>query len=98
MSQLRPHSVLIFRLGSIGDTVVALPCFHAIERAFPSHRRVLLTNALTSQRTSSAEAVLDGTGLIDEVIYYPAGGLDPRHTWRLMRRLNRQRWAAMVYL
>jgi heptosyltransferase-3 len=54
MTLVPRDAVLIFRLGSIGDTVVALPCFHAIERAFPGHRRVLLTNSLTSVRASSA--------------------------------------------
>jgi hypothetical protein len=31
--------VVIYRLGTLGDTVVALPCFHLIARAFPNAAR-----------------------------------------------------------
>ncbi len=36
--------VLIYRLGSIGDTVVALPCFKLIARVFPEAERCVLAN------------------------------------------------------
>ncbi|MGO9513640.1 MAG: glycosyltransferase family 9 protein [Steroidobacteraceae bacterium] len=98
MSGNRQDCVLIFRLGSIGDTVVALPCFHGIARTFSNHRRVLLTNAVTSSRTSSAESILDGTGLVDEVIYYPGGDFGVRPMMRLAREIRRLRPAAMIYL
>jgi hypothetical protein len=75
MSFEKPTSVLIFRIGSIGDTVVALPCFHAIARAYPRHRKVLLTNAVASARASSVESVLKGSGLIDGTVYFPAHSL-----------------------
>ncbi len=90
--------MLIFRLGSIGDTVVALPCFHAIARAFPNHRRVLLTNALTSARASSAESVLDGSGLVDEVLYYPVGDFSIRQMLTLRRQLRSLHASFMIYL
>jgi heptosyltransferase III len=94
----RRDCVLIFRLGSIGDTVVALPCFHAIARTFPSYRRVLLTNALTSIRASSAESVLADTGLIDQTIYYPVGDFRWSSAMALNRELRRLRPATMIYL
>ena len=90
--------ILIFRLGSIGDTVVALPCFHAIARAYPQYRRVLLTNAVTSVRASSAESVLKGTGLIDEVIHYPSGGLTVKNAAALIGQLRHLGAACMIYL
>lgn len=94
----RRDCLLIFRLGSIGDTVVALPCFHAIAHAFPTHRRVLLTNALTSIRASSAESVLAGTGLIDEAIYYPAGDSHLKSAIALNRVLRDLRPVMLIYL
>ena len=36
--------VLIYRLGSLGDTVVALPALHLVARAFPQAERRMLTN------------------------------------------------------
>jgi ADP-heptose:LPS heptosyltransferase len=90
--------VLIFRLGSIGDTVVALPCFHAIARRFPHSRRILLTNSLTSVRASSAESILDGTGLVHEVIYYPVGDFSLTRILALRREIRRLNPSVLVYL
>ena len=39
--------ILIYRIGSLGDTIVALPCFHLIERLYPNAERVLLTEQVT---------------------------------------------------
>jgi heptosyltransferase III len=99
MSDERRPSVLIFRIGSIGDTVVALPCFHAIARAYPRHRRMLLTNAVASARESSVESVLKGSGLIDATVYFPVGPDQVTQSmigvWRELRQLNPE---ALVYL
>jgi heptosyltransferase-3 len=65
---LQKPSLVIFRIGSIGDAVVSVPCFHAIARAFPQHRKVLLTNTIDMARASSVESILHGTGLIDETV------------------------------
>jgi len=94
----RQDCILIFRLGSIGDTVVALPCFHAIARAYPRSHRVLLTNSLNSVRASSAESVLVGTGLIDETIYYPVGDFSLKSVMALSFELRRLHPASLIYL
>jgi ADP-heptose:LPS heptosyltransferase len=92
------RNLVIFRHGSIGDTVIAVPCFHAIERAFPHHRRILLTDALLSARASSVETVLEGTGLIQEVVYFPVGRGKLSHSVALARRLRQLDADALVYL
>ena len=58
-------TVLIFRLGSLGDTVVALPCFHKIAKSFPEARRIVLTNVPVASNAAPLLQVLDGdlTGL-----------------------------------
>jgi heptosyltransferase-3 len=98
MGAERQPNLLIFRIGSIGDTVVALPCFHAIARAYPRHRRILLTNALASARASSVEAILDGTGLIHEAIYFPVGRGKLKYSLALAQRLRRLAADALIYL
>jgi heptosyltransferase-3 len=65
-------TILIFRIGSIGDTVVALPCFHKVSREYSSYRRILITDIPAARKAAPAEAVLTNSGLIDEVIYFPA--------------------------
>src|ERR1700722_5788151 len=94
----KSENLIIFRIGSIGDTVVALPCFHAIARAFPDHRRVLLTNALASAKDSSVESVLQGTGLIDSPVYFPVGDGKVRSAAGLVQRLRAQGARQLVYL
>jgi len=91
-------SLVIFRIGSIGDTVVALPCFHAIARAFAEHRRVLLTNVADSAKASTVETLLDGTGLIDETLHFPVGAGRVAYFMALARRLRQLRPEALVYL
>ncbi len=67
------RKVLIYRLGSLGDTVVALPCFHLIARAFPSAQRVMLTNHPVHAKAPAAADVLRRSGLVDGYIGYNAG-------------------------
>ena len=79
--------VIIYRLGSLGDTVVALPCFHAIRRAFPDRRLLCLTNVPVSGKAAPLAVILRAGGFIDDVIDYPVGTRSPlalgRLTWRL---------------
>jgi ADP-heptose:LPS heptosyltransferase len=78
------ETILIFRIGSLGDTVVALPCFHRIARSFPNARRILVTDTPASAKAAPAESVVGGTGLIDDVIYFPP----PPRRWRDFARLR----------
>ncbi len=64
-------TVLIFRIGSLGDTIVALPCFHRVARSFPNARRIVITDRPASQKAAPVESVLGGSSLIDGSIYFP---------------------------
>src|ERR1700692_4764763 len=66
------ETIIIFRIGSIGDTVVALPCFHRIARSFPNARRILVTDVAASQKATSVESIVGRSGLVDGVIYFPS--------------------------
>jgi len=65
--------VLIYRLGSLGDMVVALPCLHLIERRYPDAKRKLLTNFPVNAKAPAAAAVLGESGLLDGYVRYTAG-------------------------
>jgi heptosyltransferase-3 len=101
--------VLIYRLGSLGDTVVALPCLHQIARAFPNAERRLLTNLPVHSKAPAAFAVLAGSGLIatgslpgrpDGAAYfrYPVGTRDWGELRRLRAEIRAWRPQALVYL
>ncbi|HEU4459533.1 MAG TPA: glycosyltransferase family 9 protein [Methylibium sp.] len=91
-------TVLIFRIGSLGDTVVALPCLHRIAQCYATSRRVLLTNVPVSTKAAPAQAVVGGVGLIDDYLAYPVGLRSPAGLWRLARQIRALAPSALVYL
>jgi ADP-heptose:LPS heptosyltransferase len=90
--------VLVYRLGSIGDAVVALPALRLVARAFPEAERVLLSNSNVSGQAVPMMDVLQSTGLIHDCIEYPIGIRDIRALWDLRRQIRELRPQALVYL
>src|SRR5882757_2146589 len=80
--------VLIYRLGSLGDTLVALPAFHLIARAFPDAERRLLTNFPVNAKAPPAAAILENTNLIHGYFRYAAGTRSPRELLTLWWQLR----------
>ena len=75
--------VLVYRLGSLGDTVVALPALHLIARAFPDAERRMLTNFPVSVKAPAAAAILADNGLIHGYFRYTAGTRSLRNLFTL---------------
>ncbi len=93
--------VLIYRLGSLGDTVVALPCFHQIARSFPNAERRLLTNVPVHSKAPAAYAVLEGSGLIaegDSFLRYPIGTRNFSELIALRRQIRQWHPQVLIYL
>lgn len=90
--------ILIYRLGSLGDTLVALPCFHLIERRFPQAERRILTAAPVDRKAAPVEDVLRGTGLIHGAYYYPPGLRAPAELRTLRRSIAAWHPDMLIYL
>jgi ADP-heptose:LPS heptosyltransferase len=90
--------VLIYRLGSLGDTVVALPCFHLIARTFASAERRLLTNLPVDSKAPSAASILGPSGLVNSYMSYPIGLRSPASLWRLAKAIKEWQPQLLVYL
>lgn len=90
--------VLIYRLGSLGDTVVALPALHLIARAFPNAERRMLTNFPVNVKAPPAAAILEGSGLVHGYFRYVAGTRNPLELFRLWWKLLLWRPEVLVYL
>lgn len=90
--------ILVYRLGSLGDTIMALPAFHAVRRAFPKARITLLTNKPVSLKAAAAEEVLGKGYFFDHVLDYPVGTRNPLVLAGLICRLRRLRVRTAVNL
>ena len=90
--------VLVYRMGSLGDTVVALPALHLIARAFPNAERKMLTNFPVSEKAPAAKAVLGENGLIHGYFRYVVGTRSVRELAALWWTLLRWHPEVLVYL
>lgn len=85
------EKVLIFQIGSLGDTVIAMPCYREIARRHPDAERSLLTNFAVGGKMVQAEALLKPCGLVEGTVEYPMPlrGLDNiRKLYRTLRELK----------
>jgi ADP-heptose:LPS heptosyltransferase len=90
--------VLIYRLGSLGDTVIALPALHLVARAFPQAERRLLTNFPVDVKAPPAAAILQNTNLVHGYFRYAAGTRSPFELLSLWLQLRRWRPQVVIYL
>jgi heptosyltransferase-3 len=90
--------VLIYRLGSLGDMLIAMPAFHLVARAFPGSERRLLTNVPVNAKAPAAAAVLANTGLVDGYFRYAVGTRSLKELVRLWWTLVLWRPEVLVYL
>jgi ADP-heptose:LPS heptosyltransferase len=82
----------------LGDTVVALPCFHLIARAFPQAKRLLLTNFPVHAKAPASAAVLGESGLVHGYMRYTVGTREIGELLRLAWQIRRFRPDLMIYL
>ncbi len=91
-------TLLIYRLGSLGDTLVSLPCFHKIAERFPTARRLVLTNRPISRAAPRLLDILDGTGLVHGAIEYDLSLRSPSALVGLRSRLRSTGADTLCYL
>ena len=81
---------LVYRPGSLGDTLVSLPAIAEIRRRYPEHRLTLLTESPVAGRVSPW-IILKETGWFEDVCFYvvkPASAADRWHNLSLALRLR----------
>ena len=90
------NNVLIYRIGSIGDTIVALPCLKLIARAYADANRIILTN-VPRRGEAPLKSVLSNTAIAHSYIGYPAG-FDLRKLLQLRRQIASLQVDTLIYL
>jgi heptosyltransferase III len=98
MENRKTRRVLLYRLGSLGDMLVALPSLHLVARAFPNAERRMLTNVPVNAKAPAAAAILDGSGLVHGYMRYAVGTRSLRELAGLWWTLVRWRPQVVVYL
>src|SRR5947209_99699 len=91
------RNVILFRIASIGDTVVALPALKLAARAFHDANRVMLTN-FPGKEEAPVKSVVENMGIAHDYIEYPTATRDTRTLWNLRREIVGLRAEAVVYL
>jgi heptosyltransferase III len=94
----KQQRIVIYRLGSLGDTVVALPCFHKVAQVWPDAERIVLTNFPVSSKAAPLEVILREGGLIHSAIAYPVGTRSVGELWLLAKNLRSLHADVLVYL
>lgn len=95
-----PQTVLIFRIGSLGDTLVALPAFHLIRERYPASKIVLLTNTPTigGMKAAPSHQILLGSGLVDDYVAYPHLNVGLSEFLKLAKAIRKLRPSICIYL
>ncbi len=90
--------ILIYRLGSLGDTIVALPCLHLIARAFPNAERYIMTVAAVNNKAPAISSVLGESGLVGGYINYSYSMPGLKCLYELRRKISEWRPDVLIYL
>jgi len=104
MNSVPAKSIIIFRIGSLGDTLVAVPSMWAIRQHFSLAKITLLCDYHPKNNYVLAADVLVGSDIVDGFLSYPVAGdlvgrlLRPLGMLKLLLKLRRLKFDTLVYL
>lgn len=91
------RKILIYRLGSLGDTVMVVPCFNKIKATFPGAQLMLLTNKPVNTKVPSILSVV-GQGFFARVFEYPLGMRNPVSIIKHILELRKEKIDTVINL
>ena len=92
--------LIIFRIGSLGDTMVAIPSFKLIRQKYANYRIILLTNTpvKNSVKAASSYQILNGSNLVDDYIEYPHESNNILKLLNVAKEIRKLRPSKLIYL
>jgi ADP-heptose:LPS heptosyltransferase len=94
--------ILVFRIGQLGDTIVALPAMWTVRRHFQNAHLALLCDRHPGKRYVLGSDLLEGAHIFDEVLSYPVSDLGfilkPGRMANLLAAIRRRKFDTLVYL
>jgi asparagine synthase (glutamine-hydrolysing) len=97
-----PRRILVFRIGQLGDTIVALPAMWVVRKSFPDAHIALLCDRHTGKSHVVASSLLRGSTIFDDYLSYPVS--ETTELWRksqmarLLGAIRARRFDTLVYL
>jgi len=95
---MQAKRVLLYRMGSLGDHLVALPSYRLIARAFPQAERRLLTTVPVASVAATAQEVLAGMGLVDGYLTYASHERSPLALLQLAWQVRRYKPDVVIHM
>gem|GEM_PF-10283 len=94
--------ILVFRIGQLGDTIVALPAMWLVRKRFPNAHLALLCDRHPGKTRVLASDLLRGAGIFDDYLSYPvseSGELRrSAQMAALLAAIRARRFDTLVYL
>lgn len=90
--------VLVYRLGSLGDTVMALPALHLIRERFPKAEITILTNSPVHEKAPPLASIVENTNLCQQILSYPLRLRSVRSLRRLRNEIAARRFQLAIHL
>jgi len=96
-----PSRILVYRIGQLGDTIVALPAMWAIKENFPDAKLTLLCDQHPHTNYILASGLLRDAGVFHDFLAYPVentGTSSARRASELLKQLRERKFDTLVYL
>jgi len=102
VSASAPRRILVFRIGQLGDTIMALPAMQAIRNRFPDAHLTLLCDRHPGKSFVLGSDLLGRCGLFDEFMSYPVHeNQNLSRPWTMvpvLAAIRRRKFDTLVYL
>src|SRR5882724_1784314 len=97
-----PKRILVFRIGQLGDTIVAVPAMWLVRKNYPAAYVALLCDRHPGKTHVIASDLLRGSRIFDEYLSYPVSEsgefMRTRRMASLLANIRRKHFDTLVYL
>ncbi|MGO8674191.1 MAG: glycosyltransferase family 9 protein [Capsulimonadaceae bacterium] len=92
--------VLVYQIGSLGDTLVSIPTYRAVRRHFGEKAMICVVHNIPKDVRATPQQVLAGSGLVDDYLgFHQSGGRSTFATSiELLLKVIKRRFDAAVYI
>jgi len=85
---MKKKRILIYRLGSLGDTIISLPCFHKIFDYYKNDKIYLLTITPSNSKETQITSILGPYFNFEKILSYPVSTRNPLVLLSLLLKLR----------